>query len=195
EEEERAAAVAHSQEGERQVAAAERARWRDEERRRREEEAREAELALGGGGDIGDEGDEEEEEPLMDVRAQATTNAQWSQVHLMKEGLEERLAAQTYLIYELIAGLRMRETSDARLQFPANHSPTLSLSISEVDVTRGITKSVLASIPKYEGLGGAQKLYEFIQHVKEYLDLVDLPAKEQFVVAMHKLTGAASMMM
>ncbi|KAJ3276911.1 hypothetical protein HK104_003598 [Borealophlyctis nickersoniae] len=80
--------------------------------------------------------------------------------------------------------------------YPRVPSPTPSSasSIPVMNIARDVSKSMLAAIPKYDGQGNAQKLYEYIQHVEEYLDLTELPAREQFFIGTHKLTGAARMM-
>ncbi|KAJ3267955.1 hypothetical protein HK104_005542, partial [Borealophlyctis nickersoniae] len=198
------------------------AHLQDEGRRRREEEAQVAELALGGGSNDGTEGNEEKE-LSMGVHAQWAESFAMIKAEndeLRNELVEQRrmMEAQTNLIQNLLSNLRLSgEASGAQPlppqprapqppapqppmlpYYPRAPSPTFSATpstMSEVDQTHDITKSMLSTIKLYDGQGSAQKLYEFIRHLDQYFELAELPPKHQLAVAAHKLTGAADMML
>ncbi|KAJ3275426.1 hypothetical protein HK104_003899, partial [Borealophlyctis nickersoniae] len=165
----------------------------------------------GGDDDGGNDDAFEEEEPMgiVDVPlAQALAEMQ-AETDDLRRQTERRLDAQTNMIQEQQRMLQQQtnliQSFMARLEVsgapmppqppttthyptmthtrPSSPTPSTSTSITEADATRDIAKSMLASIPKYDGLGNAQKLYEFLQRVEEYLDIAELPAKQQVAVA------------
>ncbi|KAJ3269513.1 hypothetical protein HK104_005111, partial [Borealophlyctis nickersoniae] len=129
------------------------------------------------------------------------------QERLMEQQQQQQraLAAQTNLLNDLVLRLNVGGSAALMPQPPLPLQPPMTTHYSRVpsptpssvssipasDIARDISKSIMAAIPKYDGLGNAQKLYEYIQHVEEYLELTEVSAKEQLYVGTHKLTDKA----
>ena len=74
-------------------------------------------------------------------------------------------------------------------------SKTPSLSHSNISSAtlqvNDISKELMRDIPRYDGSGGAPKLFDYIEHFEDFVSIVELSSNMEIVIATLKLNGNA----
>jgi len=117
--------------------------------------------------------------------------------HLMDSKLDALLQA-----LQLDRSKRQNETSSHQ---PQSNSlpvqPSRTPSPTDTSTTRNssihyeneLVKEIMKQIPRYDGTGNTQKLFEFIDNVELYLSTAEVTSRSELNLAVSKLTGDARM--
>ena len=72
-------------------------------------------------------------------------------------------------------------------------SPTNSNTTSATLQVNDITKELMKDIPRYDGSGGASKLFDYIEHFEDFASIAELSSNMEIIIATSKLNGDAKM--
>ena len=84
-----------------------------------------------------------------------------------------------------------KERSSGELSKPP--SPSHSNTSSATFQINDVSKELIKEIPRYDGSGGAPKLFDYIEHFEDFASVAEFSSNMEIIIATSKLNGDAKM--